>query len=159
MRFAPLRRASFLIRLSTSSKRNVTTAFSTFLNQAGVPIVSVALECKDGNAALHLEQERFLPVGSKGDRKQVWDIPLCVRYGTGVAGQSQCMLMTKPAETVQLNGAKGCPAWVEANDKAAGYYRVQYQGGLLAALTGGDAQKQAHRDRTRGSNGQFPGAL
>src|SRR5204862_2895250 len=33
--------ADFLDSLSTSSKRNVTKAFSTFLNQAGVPLVSV----------------------------------------------------------------------------------------------------------------------
>jgi alanyl aminopeptidase len=132
----------FLDSLSTSSKRNVTTAFSTFLNQAGVPVVSVALECNAGKPALKLQQSRFLPLGSKGDEKQVWNIPLCVRYGTGVSGQSQCMLMTKPTETVELTAAKGCPAWVQANDKASGYYRVQYQGGLLAALTSGDAQQR-----------------
>jgi alanyl aminopeptidase len=129
----------FLDSLSTSSKRNVTKAFSTFLNQAGVPVVSVALECKGGKAALKLEQSRFLPLGSKGDARQVWNIPLCVRYGTGTTGQSQCMLMTQQAETVALTGARGCPAWVEANDKASGYYRVQYEGGLLTALTSGDA--------------------
>ena len=128
----------FLDSLSTSSKRDVTKPFSTFLNQAGVPIVSVALECKGGAASLQLEQSRFLPTGSKGDTKQVWSIPLCVRYGTGTTGQSQCMLMTQATETVALKGAKGCPAWVEANDKAVGYYRVQYKGGLLAALTSGD---------------------
>ena len=127
----------FLDSLSTSSKRDVTKPFSTFLNQAGVPIVSVALECKGGAASLQLEQSRFLPTGSKGDTKQVWSIPLCVRYGTGTTGQSQCMLMTQATETVALKGAKGCPAWVEANDKAVGYYRVQYKGGLRAALTSG----------------------
>jgi alanyl aminopeptidase len=132
----------FLDSLSSTSKRNVTKAFSTFLNQAGVPVVSVALECNAGKAALKLQQSRFLPVGSKGDQKQVWNIPLCVRYGTGLTGQSQCMLMTQPAETVELTEAKGCPAWVQANDKASGYYRVQYQGGLLAALTSGDAQQR-----------------
>ena len=132
----------FLDSLSTSGKRNVTKAFSTFLNQAGVPLVSVALECKAGKTALKLEQTRFLPSGSKGDANQVWSIPLCVRYGTGTTGQSQCMLMTQPAETVELTGAKGCPAWVQANDKSSGYYRVQYKGGLLAALTAGDTQQR-----------------
>jgi alanyl aminopeptidase len=132
----------FLDSLSSTSQRNVTKAFSTFLNQAGVPVVSVALECNAGKAALKLQQSRFLPLGSKGDEKQMWNIPLCVRYGTGTTGQSQCMLMTQPAETVELTGAKGCPAWVQANDKASGYYRVQYQGGLLSALTTGDAQQR-----------------
>jgi len=134
--------AEFLDSLSTSGKRNITKAFSTFLNQPGVPVVSVALECNAGKAALKLEQSRFLPTGSKGNEKQTWEIPLCVRYGTGTTGQSQCMLMGQPAETVQLTAANGCPAWVEANDKANGYYRVQYKGNLLAALTAGDVQQR-----------------
>jgi alanyl aminopeptidase len=36
--------------------------------------------------------------------------------------------------------AKTCPAWVDANDGAKGYYRVEYQGGLLASLASGDVQ-------------------
>jgi alanyl aminopeptidase len=39
-----------------------------------------------------------------------------------------------------LKEAKGCPAWVDANADAKGYYRVDYQGGLLAALQGTDAK-------------------
>jgi alanyl aminopeptidase len=130
--------AEFLDSLSSSSKRNVTAAFSTFLNQAGVPVVSVALDCNDGKAALKVDQERFLPVGSKGSADQKWDIPLCVRYGTGATGQTQCTLLTQASQTVALEGAKGCPAWVQANDRANGYYRVDYKGGLLASLVAGN---------------------
>jgi len=68
-----------------------------FPEPGGGPVVSVALECNAGKAALKLRQSRFLPLGSKGDEKKTWNIPLCVRYGTGVTGQSQCMLMTQPA--------------------------------------------------------------
>jgi len=129
----------FLDSLSSSSKRNVTAAFSTFLNQAGVPIVSVALDCNGGGKpALKVEQQRFLPLGSKGSADQTWQIPLCVRYGTGVAGLSQCTLVTQPSQTVTLDGAQSCPAWVQANDRANGYYRVDYKGGLLASLVAGD---------------------
>ena len=132
--------ADFLDSLSTTSKKNVTAAFSTFLNQAGVPIVSVALDCKEGKAALQLQQHRFVPLGSKGSADQVWSVPLCIRYGTGASGQSECLLMTKPAETHALAG--GCPEWVQANDRAVGYYRVDYQGSLLKALTNGDVEKR-----------------
>jgi len=127
----------FLDSLSTSGKQNVTAAFSTFLNQAGVPLVSVALHCKDGKAALQLEQTRSLPSGSKGSADQVWKLPLCIRYGTGVTGKSECMLMTQASETHELTG--GCPEWVQANDRAIGYYHVDYKGGMLAALTSGDS--------------------
>jgi cytosol alanyl aminopeptidase len=130
----------FLDSLSTSSKRDVTAAFSTFLNQAGVPVVSMALQCKGGKAALQLEQSRSVPLGSKGSTDQVWKLPLCIRYGAGAWGKSECMLMTKAAETHELAG--GCPEWVQANDHAVGYYRVDYKGGLLAALTSGDVGKR-----------------
>jgi len=134
--------AEFLDSLSSSSKRNVTAAFSTFLNQAGVPVVSVALDCAGGKAALKVEQQRFLPIGSKGSADRKWSIPLCVRYGVGDSGQSQCTLVTEPSQSVALEGAKGCPAWVQANDRANGYYRVDYKGGLLKALVAGNVDSR-----------------
>ncbi len=36
--------------------------------------------------------------------------------------------------------AKRCPAWIDANQDAKGYYRADYQGALLSALTGGDVE-------------------
>ncbi len=134
--------AEFLDSLSSSSKRDVTKPFSTFLNQAGVPLVSVALDCSGGKPSLKVDQARSLPLGSKGSTDQTWQIPLCFRYGTGTQGRSQCTLITQPSQTVALDGAQGCPAWVQANDNATGYYRVDYKGGLLAALTAGDVQKR-----------------
>jgi len=132
--------AEFLDALSSSSKRDVTRAFSTFLNQAGVPLLSVKLECAGPVPAVHVDQQRFLPLGSKGSTDEKWSIPLCLRYGTGTTGQQKCTLLTEASQTIALDGAKSCPAWVQANDRAAGYYRVDYEGGLLAALTSGDAE-------------------
>ena len=128
----------FLDSLSSVGKKNVGKSFATFLNQPGVPIVSVALDCKGKNPALHLEQQRFLPLGSKGSTDQTWSIPVCVRYGSGNTGQSDCTLMTEKTMDWPLKSAKSCPAWVQANDKAVGYYRVDYQGGLLGALSQGN---------------------
>jgi alanyl aminopeptidase len=133
----------FLDALSTSSKRDITKPFSTFLNQPGVPIVSVALECPaSGKPTLKVDQTRYLPTGSKGAAPTTWQIPLCVRYRSGAEGKSQCTLLTQQSQNVELTGAQGCPAWVQANDNAAGYYRVDYKGALLTALTSGDVQKR-----------------
>lgn len=131
----------FLDVISSSSKQNVTKPFSTFLNQAGVPLVSVALDCKQPQPTLHLEQQRFLPLGSKGSADQVWNIPVCVRYAAGESSESACTVMTQAKQDWSLN-TKSCPAWVQANDKAVGYYRVAYQGALLSSLTAGDVQKR-----------------
>lgn len=126
----------FLDSLS-SGKKSVTTAFSTFLNQPGIPDVSVALDCKKDGPIVHLAQSRFLPLGSKGSTNQVWQIPICLRYGPGGQGETECTLMTQATMDLALK-TKSCPAWIEANNDAKGYYRVDYQGGLLAALRSGN---------------------
>jgi alanyl aminopeptidase len=131
----------FLDAVSSGSGRNVTAAFSTFLNQAGVPLVSMALDCKQGAPTLHLTQKRALPLGSKGSSDEVWQIPVCVRYGTGTAGQSECSLMMQPSADWKLK-ASSCPAWVEGNSDAVGYYRVNYQPELLDALASGEVDKR-----------------
>ncbi|HZQ53704.1 MAG TPA: M1 family metallopeptidase [Bryobacteraceae bacterium] len=128
----------FLDSVSSASGKPITKPFSTFLNQAGVPLLSASLDCNQGSPVLHLEQQRFLPLGSKGSADQLWQIPVCVRDGSG---QSECTLMTQPKQDWTLK-AKSCPAWVEANKNAVGYYRVDYSKQLLSALTSGDVEQR-----------------
>lgn len=124
----------FLDAISSAGKKNVNAAFSSFLNQAGIPLISVALDCAQGAPpTLHLEQTRFVPVGSKAP-DQTWQIPMCIRYGTGDKSQSACELITRPKQDWVLK-TSSCPAWVEANNKALGYYDVDYKGNLLKTLT------------------------
>jgi alanyl aminopeptidase len=130
--------AEFLDAIGSASKKDVTKAFSTFLNQAGVPLVSVSLDCHHGEPTLHLRQERSLPLGSKGPADPPWDIPVCVRYGSGEGSRNACTMLTQAEQDWRL-GSGSCPAWVAANANAIGYYRVEYQGQLLAALTNGEA--------------------
>lgn len=127
----------FLDSLSSASKKDVTKAFSTFLNQAGVPMVTVNLKCSSGAPTLHIEQERYLPVGSKGSTDQLWQIPMCIRYGTGDKGETTCRLISDKNTDWQLEAGQ-CPAWVQSNDKALGYYRTNYQDDLLSKLVKGD---------------------
>ncbi len=131
----------FLDAVSSVSKKNLAQAFSTFLNQAGVPLVSAELDCKSGSPVLRLQQERYLPLGSKGSTEQQWQIPVCVRYGTGDSGQRECTLFTGAKADLKLKG-NGCPTWVQVNDNAVGYYRVNYHGNLLSTLTQGDVTQR-----------------
>ena len=125
--------ADFLDSLSSSSKRDIGGPFSTFLNQPGVPVVSMMLDCAQTPAVLHTRQSRSLPAGSKGSTDQVWQVPLCVRYdGSPTA---ECTLLTKTEQDVALRKAKSCPAWADGNAGAVGYYLVDYRGGLQPALT------------------------
>jgi alanyl aminopeptidase len=136
----------FLDGLSSSAKKDIAKPFSTFLEQAGVPIVKVALDCSQA-PTLHLEQSRYLPTGSTGSTNQVWNMPICVRFGPE-KDATQCTLMTQARMDLPLR-TKSCPAWIDANDNGQGYYRVDYQGTLLSALTSGDVE---HRLSAAGRN-------
>jgi alanyl aminopeptidase len=131
----------FLDSVSSVSNAGLSSAFSTFLNQAGVPLLSMALQCTEGSASIRLEQQRFLPLGSKGSSGQQWQVPVCVRYGSGNQSESECTVLKKPVDEWKLR-SKACPTWVEGNSSAVGYYRVDYKDKLLSALTSGDVEKR-----------------
>jgi alanyl aminopeptidase len=138
--------ADLLAALDTVSGSGAGTAFSTFLNQVGFPVVSVKVSCpekaKDGAASLvprlELEQRRFLPVGSPGATDAVWSVPVCVTWGVTEGGgrgtHRQCVLLAKAADQFDLDGGKGCPAWLFADSNAAGYYTVSYDAALAGKL-------------------------
>jgi len=119
---------------------SVASAFSSFLYQPGVPLVTAQLECNGGTARLDLTQQRFFPLGSAGTANQIWKVPVCVRYPAGAGEARQCVLLDQKSAELELSKATGCPGWVEANADADGYYRVLYQGDLLGDLLKNNAQ-------------------
>jgi alanyl aminopeptidase len=131
--------AEFLAALAGDDTR-IAPAFSTFLDQPGVPLVTAALDCSGGEAKLNLSQQRYLPLGSVGSADQVWEIPICVRYAAGQSEARACELLSHKSDQLQLPQSGGCPAWVEANAAAVGYYFDLYEGKLLDALLKNDAQ-------------------
>ncbi|MGC1547605.1 MAG: M1 family metallopeptidase [Rhodanobacter sp.] len=110
------------------------SAFNSFLNQSGVPYVQTKLEQKDGKTVLELSQSRYLPVGSTGDSKRVWGIPVCVRYGTTDGSKVSCEMLDKATGSIVLAGATQ-PTWVMPNADANGYYRFSLGKSDLASLS------------------------
>src|SRR5271165_274823 len=113
---------------------SIPSAFSSFLDQPGVPLVTASLDCQGTEPQLHLAQERFLPLGSPGGVAELWKVPVCARYSAGQEGGKLCMLFDRSSASMLLPRASGCPGWVQANAGADGYYRVLYQGDLLSNL-------------------------
>ncbi len=130
--------ADFLDALSPEDGKGIREAFSTFLDQPGVPVIAVGLDCRQSTPTAQLEQARFLPLGSKGSAAQVWSVPVCARFGARTESQRECTLLTKPRMAWALKTAKSCPTWIDADAQAKGYYRVDYRDGLLSALTSSD---------------------
>ena len=121
--------ADFETAMSAAAGMDVAPAFNSFLDQAGVPEVSVALKC---GAQPHLEvsQKRSLPIGSQA-RPQTWKIPVCVAFEADGSVHRQCNVLSDPKDEIALTGAQTCPAWILPNDGETGYYQVAYEGDLL----------------------------
>jgi alanyl aminopeptidase len=129
----------FLEALAATGNHQVHAAFLSFLNQPGVPEVGVELDCKKGHAELELTQRRFLPLGSAGAEQQLWQVPVCVRFGEGKSAKQACTVLTEAHQALLLRTPR-CPAWVLGNASGLGYYRVDYKGDLLKRLlSAGDA--------------------
>lgn len=117
------------------AKKTLAAAFSTFLDQPGAPLVTAELVTEAGAAPkLELSQRRFVPLGSPGAAKQLWHVPVCVRWGAGDAVGRACTLLTGETGELTLGTAPAKPDWVLANASAIGYYRVAYAGDLLTKL-------------------------
>ena len=124
--------ADFLRALGAAAGRDIAPAFSTFLDQAGIPQVAVELRCEQGRPpALELSQKRYLPLGSPRQAQQTWQIPVCFEYGTGQISHRECALLKDVAAEIPIQTAKACPDWVLLNDEYNGYFRSQYTAAML----------------------------
>lgn len=108
-------------------------AMKTFLDQPGMPLVSAALECRDGKAIVALSQQRYLPLGSTAEARQQWGVPVCVRLGRGKEITTQCSLFDKAQDRLVLHG--DCPDWYLPNAEGRGYYQFTMPTNDLATLT------------------------
>jgi len=120
----------FLAAISEAAGRDVAVPFSTFLDQAGLPLVTAKVSCDAGKGTLELSQARYLPLGAAQTPPppQTWQIPVCARTDRGRA----CTLLTAATGTLDLGG---CPRWVMPNAGASGYYRTALDDQQLEKLT------------------------
>jgi alanyl aminopeptidase len=93
--------------------------FRGFIEQPGVPLLDVALDCSQ-NPAVEVRQQRLRPIGSRAPELQ-WTTPACFRDGS----RTQCSDIAGSAQRVALSGAS-CPAWLVANVDGKSYYVPRY---------------------------------
>ena len=110
--------------LSAAAGRDVGAAFRAFLDQPGVPLVKTELRCGRGKARLLLSQSRFLPPGSTADPNKTWQVPVCAKFADGGGVKEACTMLAARDGDPDL-GVTGCPAWVQPNADAFGYYRFE----------------------------------
>lgn len=101
-------------------------SFDTFLNQPGVPLVTVTPVCGSSPPKLHLEQQRFLPTGATAQGGGLWNLPVCVRYGAGASKGRLCTFLRESSKDVTIPDLQACPEWIVPNEGAFGYYVSGY---------------------------------
>ena len=149
-RFGNATADDFLQAESEATGKDVKTAFHTFLDQPGVPLIEVSVSCaprvplhskkNPGMTQVHLVQSRFLPLGSTGDPNATWQIPVCLRTDSG----TPCTLMTEREAWIDLSS---CPRYVLPNADAAGYYRFALAPKDLEALRTSGLPKLSEREK------------
>jgi alanyl aminopeptidase len=110
----------------------VLPAFRGFVDRAGVPLVSIDLDCA-GGARLTLKQSRFLPLGSTADPRQRWVFPACFLFGDADKGRTQCALVRDETTELVLD-TPSCPQWVIGNRAGIGYFLPALSPGLYAGI-------------------------
>jgi alanyl aminopeptidase len=137
----------FLTSIEAAGGESVKSAFSTFLDQPGVPLLTVELRCDGGKPGLELSQKRSLPLGSSGSAQQTWQIPICVTYDSGGPRERECTLMRGDRFTWMLKQGQSCPTWLLSNDGEIGYFRTLYRGDLLRRLLADRGKKLSEAER------------
>ena len=136
--------------LGDASGSDVGAIARTFVDQPGVPLVTITPSCVAGNGKVVLEQRRHRLV-PHAPEAALWNIPVCLRYApltprtvgaTDVVETSRvCVPLSRRVMELEL---ESCPAWIQANDDHRGYYRYALPADGMAAswraTRGGDAR-------------------
>lgn len=115
----------FIASVAEGSERvEIEAAFKSYIEQPGVPLLDVQLQCEAGQPPhLRITQTRYAPLGSTIDPESgIWQIPMCASFVDGNARTSVCGLLEDREQTMEL-GIRDCPSRVHPNADGAGYYR------------------------------------
>ena len=132
--------------LARVSKKPVDKIMSSYVKQAGAPLVSVSAKCVAGKSEVKLSQRRFFYDAEKlnASNPEVWLVPVCLKsYASGKTSE-KCEVLTKKEETFTQDG---CADWVFANAGATGYYRAGYQPEAVRALAAAAEQHLTPAER------------
>lgn len=128
----------FMAVLAEVAGKEAAASFATFLNQSGVPLVTVTPVCGSSSSPrLRLEQQRYLPTGTTA-QGGLWSVPVCVRYGKGAEKGRLCTFLREKVDEVAIPDLKTCPEWVMPNEDGVGYYVSGYSAEALDRFTRGD---------------------
>lgn len=126
--------ADLIGALETASGKPLAAAFATFLDQPGVPVFDIALDCGGGAPRVRVAQQRYLKPGSGTPAPtQPWHVPVCIAYDKGGARGEVCKLVDAERAEIELP-LRACPKWVMPNAGGLGYYYAAIDEAAAVAL-------------------------
>ncbi len=117
--------------LRSVSGQDVPAAMDTFIEQPGVPLVSV--EPVSGHR-VRLAQKRYAAYGVE-QPALAWKIPVVLRFADDRGAGTQTVLLEGPSQEVMLE-AEGAVRWIHPNADQRGYYRWSVPADMLSTLAG-----------------------
>jgi alanyl aminopeptidase len=127
--------ADFVGEVGKVVERDLAGPLGSFLDQNGVPVVSVERHCEPGQPPrFALAQKRYLPLGASGDRDRLWQVPVCLGWTEGARPQTACTLLTGSTGELVLDAGRACPQALRANAEGAGYYHGRVEDAVLTEV-------------------------
>jgi aminopeptidase N len=126
--------ADFWTAHAEVSKKPVGKIMSTWVEQAGAPLLTATATCVAGSQKISFEQQRYFFDRSRLEQgsPEIWEIPVCVRSGSAAANAAaKCELVT---EKKQVFDFPGCAPWDFVNAGAMGFYRSGYGSEVVRAM-------------------------
>ena len=117
----------FWTEMARVTGRPVDRMIRSFVDQEGVPLLTIRQSCGGKASEVALAQSRLLVGPEQSSEPRTWTLPACLKPGDGKAS---CEVVEKPAQTAPVNG---CEA-VFANADARGYYVSDYTPEAVRAL-------------------------
>jgi aminopeptidase N len=110
----------FWTKLAQVSTKPVDRIMESYVDQPGMPIVTLDAACANGESTLH-QKRFFLDTREAPQTAQVWSTPVCMSDGTGQP--VNCELLSQAVQKIKL---PGCKIPLNQNAGAHGYYRSGY---------------------------------
>ncbi len=132
--------------LSQVSNQPMDKIMGSFVDQPGVPMISLQSQCSVGKTIIEATQQRFYLEGSLMERpsSQTWSIPVCFT----MSGKRECRILDQKQQEFTFDG---CHSEFSADASGSGYYRTQYPGETLRNLPGAP-WNSGQRDRLVGDS-------
>src|SRR4029453_14242589 len=92
--------------LAAASGKPVERILPSFVNQPGVPLLSVSLACANGQTAVTLKQQRFF-IDAAQNASGRWQMPVCLKVPSQQS--PPCELLSEGSPTISSAGA--CAPW------------------------------------------------